>query len=149
MQQGNIRPHFFCNPQDAVSGRVDPHIADQYFSIRYKTAHGDKVGGGGNITGNKDIHAAENGLRPYGGSEAFGPDIRAEAFQHQFGVISADGRFFHAGFAIGVKAGKQHCGFYLGGCHGRGVGDTMKRTAGDLQRSTVVIFHTAYGSAHL
>ena len=80
---------------------------------------------------------------------AFGSfDVRAHFAQGDFGMVAGADRFAQSGDAVGVEAGEQNRGFYLGTGNRRGVIDGFEFRAVNFDGGAVAVFGANVG-AHL
>ena len=110
---------------------------------------GDKIRGGGDISRHLDVCRSELGRRLYAGSPPLGDDIGAEEAKHPLGVVPGQEGLCDGGLPLGIKAGQEHGGLYLGGGHRRIIVDAGERTAANRERGAAISRNASDGGAHL
>ncbi len=138
IEKRDIAAHGLCHFQNTVSGRIDPHIADQDFRAGDKQSGGDKIGGGRDVAGNTYFLAVQSRIRGDGGGGAFGLQVGSEILKHDLRMVAADDGFRHSCYVVRIQAGQQDGGLDLGRGYFGMIMDAVQRRALDAQRRTVV-----------
>ena len=153
IKQHDVRAHIPCDAYHTVAGGIDPDIADQDLGTRDDGSCHEKIGRGGDVSGDCDRPCAElGGLADSRLKTAFIERLRmdrgTESAQHPFCVISGESGLDHGRRALGIQTCHENRRFDLGGCHGTPIGDAVELCAVDSQRGTVIAGQTPDPGPH-
>ena len=149
IEESDICSHGPAYTEDAVTGRVDPHIFQKDLTVGNKKTCCDKISCRRDISRNQDLTSVKRWVRFDGCCCSLCGYIGAKVIQHDLRVISGKDRLCYTGNAVRVHSGKKYAGFYLGRCYRRIVVDGMELFSGDLKRCTSVSVETYDIGTHL
>ena len=78
----HLTAHGADDPENSVPGGIDAHMPQQYFRAGNQQGRGQKIGGGGNVSGDVDPSSPEPGFRLHGGCKAGTDNTSAKIAEH-------------------------------------------------------------------
>ncbi len=133
IMHGQVRAHFTQGVEQAGAQWIQQHAFDGDLRARDKQRRHQREGGRGWVAGHGDPRALQalSARQPDDPPRSLraGRDLDAECLQHALGVVAGEFRLDHFHPTLGVQAGQQRGGFYLGRGHGQSIADALQAAA--------------------